>query len=106
MGLVSDFDHGELNIPGRLKNLDREIQREVERQKREARAEHRAEVKARREAEAERVRLTVDDLTGARAVRTRMGWHRVIRVNASTVTVAGEFGDWRIKHTQILEAKA
>ena len=37
--------------------------------------------------EAARVRLTREDLLGARAVRTRFGWHAVVRVNAKSVSV-------------------
>lgn len=41
----------------------------------------------RRIAEAERVRFTADDLTGAIAVKDSV-WHRVVKVNAKSVTVA------------------
>jgi len=44
-------------------------------------------------AEAARVRLTRDDVVGARHVRDRYGWHRVVRVNVITVTVRSNIGD-------------
>lgn len=40
-----------------------------------------------REAEAERPRLTADDVRGATRVRDKHGWHKVVRVNATSVTV-------------------
>lgn len=36
----------------------------------------------------DRRRLTADDLHGATYVRTKLGWHKVVRVNAKSVTVA------------------
>lgn len=76
-----------------------------------------AEVKAAKEAEdaaaaaayAERTKpvpFTADELKAARAVRTRYGWYRVLRVNAKTVTVSGDFGDHRIPQTTVLEVRA
>ena len=52
------------------------------------------------------VEFTLDDLKAARAVRTRYGWHRVVRVNTSTVTISGDFGDHRIPQKTILEVRA
>ena len=46
-----------------------------------------ARVKAAREAELVRVRLTREDIVGARAVRTVRGWQAVVRVNAKSVSV-------------------
>lgn len=37
--------------------------------------------------EAGRPRFGVDDVAGARYVRTRTGWHKVVKVNKKTVTV-------------------
>ena len=76
-----------------------------------------AEAKAARDAEAERnaalyaernkpVPFTHEELKTARAIRTIYGWHRVIRVNATTVTVNGDFGDYRTPHKNILEVRA
>jgi len=76
-----------------------------------------AEAKAAQEAEAARnaalyaernrpVPFTHEDLKAARAVRTMYGWHRVVRVNGSTVTVNGDFGDYRTPHKNILEVRA
>ena len=39
------------------------------------------------EREAARTKLTVADVKGARAVRDRFGWHKVVRVSAKSVTV-------------------
>ena len=52
------------------------------------------------------VPFTPDELKAARAVRTMYGWHRVIRVNAKTVTVNGDFGDYRVPKKSILEVRA
>lgn len=75
-----------------------------------------AEVKAAKVAEDERltvlyaakyapVPFTEAELKAARAVRTRYGWHGVVRVNAKTVTIRGDFGNDRIPTTTILEVK-
>ena len=75
------------------------------------------EVRAAREAEqddlaaayAERTKpvpFTREELQAARVVRTMYGWHRVIRVNAKTVTVSGDFGDYRVPEKTILEVRA
>ena len=52
-----------------------------------SRVEMVARVKAAREAELLRVRLTREDIVGARAVRTVRGWQAVVRVNAKSVSV-------------------
>jgi hypothetical protein len=73
-----------------------------------------AETKATKDAEdaqnaaayAERTKpvpFTPEQLKAARAVRTMYGWHRVIRVNTTTVTVNGDFGDYRVPEKNILE---
>lgn len=75
-----------------------------------------AEAAAAREAEAARnaaayaernkpVPFTPEQLKAARAVRTMYGWHRVIRVNTTTVTVNGDFGDYRVPEKNILEVR-
>lgn len=75
-----------------------------------------AEVKAQQETEsaeasarwAERnkaVPFTEEDLRTARAVRTMYGWHRVIRANAKSLTISGDFGDYRIPTTTVLEVR-
>jgi len=51
------------------------------------------------------VPFTPDQLKTARAVRTMYGWHRVIRVNTATVTVNGDFGDYRVPEKNILEVR-
>lgn len=55
-------------------------------------------------AESERVRFTADDIKGAKGARDRFGWHRVVKVNAKTVTVETPYS-WteRIAVENILE---
>lgn len=52
------------------------------------------------------VPFTPEQLAAARVVRTVYGWERLVRVNAKTVTVAGDFGDYRTPITAILEVRA
>ena len=56
--------------------------------------------------EGARVRLTREDIVGARAVRTRFGWHAVVRVNAKSVSVHTGYS-WvdRVLFDDVLEAK-
>lgn len=56
-------------------------------------------------AERDRRRLTADDLHGATYVRTSTGWHKVVRVNAKSVTVETAYS-WtdRYEFGEILEA--
>jgi len=79
--------------------------------------EAKAQVKADRDAEqakrsaeyAERTKpvpFAPEELRAARAVRTSYGWQRVLRVNAMTVTILGDFGEYRIPQTTVLEVKA
>lgn len=51
------------------------------------------------------VPFTREELQAARAVRTYYGWHRVIRVNTTTVTIDGDFGDYRVPEKNILEVR-
>lgn len=51
------------------------------------RAEGVARRKAEREAEKARVKFTAADLAGAEMIHDGFAWHRVIRVNAKSVTV-------------------
>ena len=50
-------------------------------------AETSARIDAARKVEAERVRLTAEDVKGARFIRDQFGWHKVVRVSAKSVTV-------------------
>jgi hypothetical protein len=70
-----------------------------------AAAELAADYIAARARRAAPVPFTEADLAAARAVRTMYGWQCVIRVNAKTVTVLGDFGDYRIPKKTILEVK-
>jgi len=45
------------------------------------------------------------DFTHATQVQTPYGWYDVIAVNESTVTVSGDFDDFRIPKSKILEAR-
>lgn len=58
-------------------------------------------------ADRDRVTLTRADVVGARAVRDRFGWHKVARVNKTTVSVETGYS-WtdRIDFGRILEARA
>ena len=55
------------------------------------------------EAQRGRVTYTVDILAGATAVRDRWGWHTVVRVNRTTVTVKSGWGTGRVGFDRILE---
>lgn len=59
------------------------------------------------EAEEARVPLTRDDIAGADVIRTANGWHRIVRVNAKSVTVQTPYS-WtdRIDIDAILEARS
>lgn len=86
---------------------ERAIREEKERQA-EAEAERQAEVsaarKAAQEAERSRVKFTASDLAGASHVRDSIGWHRVVRVSAKSVTVETSYS-WteRIPVTKVLQ---
>lgn len=72
----------------------------------ETKARYDAAKAAAAEREAARRRYTRDELHGARAVRSRWGWRRVVRVNAATVTVETPYS-WtdRIPFGDVLEVK-
>jgi hypothetical protein len=56
--------------------------------------------------ERERVPLTVVDVAGAREVRTRSGWWRVVRVNARSVSVeSGHSWVDRVPFGRVLEVR-
>jgi len=71
-----------------------------------SRAQMVARVQAKREAELVRVRLTREDIVGARAVRTVRGWQAVVRVNAKTVSVHTGYS-WvdRVLFDDVLEVR-
>lgn len=83
------------------------IRDELDRQQAERDDRHAAGVarrKAEREAEAARAKFTAGDLAGASHVRDSVGWHRVVRVSAKSVTVATSYS-WtdRISIAKVLE---
>jgi hypothetical protein len=92
---MTGIDHGELNIPLSKRygkgGIDAVIDRHKADLAREARAQRKADVarrKAAREAEAARQKFTQVDVEGATHVRDNSGqWHKVVRVNAKSVTV-------------------
>jgi len=49
--------------------------------------------------------FTPAQLLAAREIRTHYGWYDVLTVDALTVTVSGDFGDYKIPKTVILEVK-
>jgi len=104
------IDHGEINIPmagRRARSLDAEITRNVNRQRRDKAAQDKAERVARREAEATRVWFERDQIEGAQFVRlVGLGWQRVIRVNAKSVTIPGLVDPLRVPFKDVLEVKA
>lgn len=69
--------------------------------------ELRAARKVVRDAESARVRLTAEDVRGSRFVRDSIGWHRVVRVSAKSVTVETSYS-WtdRIALDKVLEVRA
>ncbi|WP_280465644.1 hypothetical protein [Nocardia brasiliensis] len=60
----------------------------------------------RRIAERDRVRLTREDIVGAVVIRTKVGWHKVVRVNKNTVSCESGYS-WtdKIAFNQVLEAR-
>lgn len=88
---MSGLDHGELNLPlskryGRG-GIDAAIARHLAKERGEKAARAKEQRQAAAEAEAARVRLTHDEVKGARLIRDQFGWHKVVRVNAKSVTV-------------------
>jgi len=84
-------------------------ERSIDEAKAQVKAEQDAE-QAKRSAEyAERTKpvpFTEDELKVARIVRTKYGWHRVLRVNVKTVKIHTEFGEQLIPKTTVVEARA
>ena len=69
---------------------NREIQRTIDAARRDLAAEAAEQSAAAKAAEVERRRpvgYSLDDLKAATHVRTEVGWHRVVRVSAKSVTV-------------------
>lgn len=107
---MSGVDHGELNIPlakryGRG-GIDAAIERHLAEQRRTDATAQKQRRTAAREAEANRVRLTHDDVKDATHVRDAYGWHKVVRVSAKSVTVeTGYSWNDRIPIDRIHEAR-
>lgn len=57
-------------------------------------------------AERDRVRFTREDLAGSRFIRTSGGWHKVVKVNAKTVSVETGYS-WTDRHPfeKVLEVR-
>lgn len=110
---MSDLDHGILNVPLSKRgggSLDAQIDRHLAAERREARRERRELAQARQaaaRAEVARRKFTAADLDGAALVRDRIGWHKVVRVSAKSVTVETPYS-WtdRIPLGRVLEFKA
>jgi hypothetical protein len=73
-------------------------------------AQHAADFASRKAAASERnapVAFSEDEYRKARAIRTRLGWHKVVRVNAQSVTVeTGRSWTDRIARQKVLEVRA
>lgn len=83
-------------------------ERSIDEAKAEVKAAQDADQAGRAAAYAERTKpipFTREELQAARAIRTAYGWHRVIRVNAKTVTVDDDFGYYRVPEKNILEVR-
>ena len=87
-------------------STDRALTRYTEQSRRVAQIEQRLTRAELAQADAERVRLTADDVKGARYVRTSAGWHKVARVNKTTVSVETGYS-WvdRYSFDKILEVR-
>jgi hypothetical protein len=101
------LDHGMLNLPlAKRTNLDSDIRKGA------------AIIAAEEEVSSLRARVayakknapvpfTPEELKAARAIRTSSGWHRVVKVNAKSVTVATGYS-WNDRYTldKVLEVRA
>lgn len=106
---MSTLDHGILDLPLHKRgagSLDRQIARNLKRIRAEQDVERREVVAANRE-RATPVPFTRDQLEAARAVRTSSGWHRIVKVNAKSVTVATPYS-WTDRYPidKVVEVKA
>jgi hypothetical protein len=113
--MSTGFDHGPLSgirrtsTPRQRRHDDANIERSIDAALAAVKATKEAEQTEASAAYAKRnapVPFTPEQLATARAVRTIYGWERVVRVNAKTVTVAGDFGDYRTPIKAILEVAA
>lgn len=84
----------------------REAVTEVQRARTQQLADLDARVEAAAKAHAARPRLTLANLTDAKAIRNTYGWHVVVRVNAKTVTVETPYS-WNdhVRHGDVLEVR-
>lgn len=66
-----------------------------------------AEARARYAERTKAVPFTTEELRAARAIRTSVGWHRVVKVNAKSVTVSTGYS-WNDRYTldKVLEVRA
>lgn len=106
------MDHGMLNLPLDKRgagSLDTQIDQWKAQEAKRVSEAHRESVRARKtqkEAEMARVKFTAQDLEGAKFVRDSLGWHKVVRVSAKSVTVSTNYS-WtdRIALDKITEVK-
>lgn len=110
------LDHGALSgirrksTPAQRRREAAEIERVVDKAIADSKAWQAVEdavARARYEAATARVPFTSEDLKVARAIRTDTGWHRVVKVNTKSVTVATVYS-WNDRYTldKILEVRA
>lgn len=106
---MGSLDHGLLNLPLNKRgagSIDRQIDKAVATVAAEREAARQQSIAAYRESN-KPIPFTTEELKAARAIRTSTGWHRVIRVNAKSVTV-GTCYSWNDRHAieKILEVRS
>lgn len=105
---MSGFDHGILNLPLDKRgggSLDAQIDRNLAIIRAGKDAERQRVVAANRERNTP-VPFTREELENAVAVRTRTGWHRVVKVHTKSVTVETRHSWYdRVSVERIMEVK-
>lgn len=90
-------------------NMNAELRRAAEAADAQRVSGYKAAREAVRAGEAQRVRLTRDEIVGARLIRDEFGWRRVVRVNAKTVTATSNLvSSWtdRVPFEKVLEVRS
>ncbi len=106
-GLLSFGGSGSQRARGQVRQAtDRGLRASADAEQRLERWTTKVRVIERQIAERDRIRLTPKQLAGATHVRTSTGWHEVVRINKTTVSVATGYS-WtdRIEFDRILESR-